>query len=73
MRTIWAFDNIENIDTLYCVEDCSKKLCTSLREHATKIIIFEEKILPLTKKRAKIAQRCNGMLHLWKKIPKKVC
>ena len=33
MRTIWAFDNIEDIDTLYCVEDCSKKLCTLLRVH----------------------------------------
>ena len=28
-------------------------------------------MLQLTKKRAKITPRCNRMLHLWKKIPKK--
>ena len=57
MSTIWAFDHIENKHTLYCGEDCMKKFCTSLREHATNVINFEkEKMLPLTKKRAKLHQ-----------------
>ena len=43
MSTIWAFDNIENKHTLYCREDCMKKSCTSLRQHAKKIINFEMK------------------------------
>ena len=51
MSTIWAFDNIENKHTLHRGEDCMKKFCTSLREHATNVINFEKKkILPLTKK-----------------------
>ena len=51
MSTIWAFDNIENKHTLYCAEDCMKKFCTSLREHAANAINFEKKkMLPLTKK-----------------------
>ena len=29
-------------------------------------------MLPLTKKELKITPTCNGMLHLWKEIPKKV-
>ena len=33
MSTIWAFDNIENKHTLYCGEDCMKKLCSYLRGH----------------------------------------
>ena len=74
MSTVWTFDNIENKHTLYCREDCMKMFCTSLRKHATNVINFEKKkMLPLTKKRANITPRENKMLHLWKKIPKKVC
>ena len=40
MSTIWAFDNIENKHTLYCGENCMKKFCTSLKEHATNVINF---------------------------------
>ena len=43
MSTIWAFDNIENKYSLYLGEDCMKKFCTSLREHATNVINFEKK------------------------------
>ena len=43
MSTIWAFDNIENKHSLYRGEDCMKKFCTSLREHATNVINFEKK------------------------------
>ena len=48
-----------------------KKLCTSLREHATNLVNFEKnKIITLTKK-AQITPICSRMLHLWKKIIKK--
>ena len=43
MSTIWAFDTIENKHTLYRGEDCMKKFCTSLTEHAKNIIDFEKK------------------------------
>ena len=49
MSTILAFDNTGNKHTLYRGEDCMKKFCTSLREHATNV--FEKrKMSPLTKK-----------------------
>ena len=43
MSTIWAFNNIENKHTVYRGEDCMKKCCNSLREHATSAINFEKK------------------------------
>ena len=43
MSTIWAFENIENKHTLYHGKDCMKKVCTSLREHATNVINFERR------------------------------
>ena len=74
MSIIWAFDNIENKHTLYHRKDCLKKFCTSLREHATNAINFEKKAnVTINKNRAKTTLRCDRMLHLWKKIPKKVC
>ena len=36
--TIWAFNNTL-YHTLYRGEDCMKKFCSSLREHATNIIL----------------------------------
>ena len=45
-----SFNNIENKHTLYGGEDCMKKFFTSLREHGTSVINFEEKkLLLLTK------------------------
>ena len=35
MKTILAFDEIENKHILYRGQDCMKKFCTSLRDHAT--------------------------------------
>ena len=52
MPTVWPFDQIENKHVL----DCMKKFCTSLREHATNVINFENKMLPLTKKELKLHQ-----------------
>ena len=43
MSTIWAFDNIKNNHTLYGVESCIKKFCSSHRKHAVNIIHFEKK------------------------------
>ena len=40
MSTIWAFDNIENKVILYREEDCVKKVCTSLSEHASNVIVI---------------------------------
>ena len=38
MPTIWAFDNIENMHTLYYGENCMKKFCTSLTEHSHSVM-----------------------------------
>ena len=69
-----GFWYIENKHTLYRLESCMKKFCTSFREHATNIINFKKKkMFWLTKKRTKTAPGCDSMLYLWKKILKKVC
>ena len=57
-----GFDNRESKHTLYRWEDFMKKFCSSLIKHATNAINFEkEKMLLLTKKRAKFTPRCNRM------------
>ena len=57
MSSIWNFDNIENKHTLYHEEDFMKNCCTSLREHAKKIIDFgNKKMLPLIKEELKSHQ-----------------
>ena len=72
MSTIWAFDHIENNHTLCPGKDCLRKFCESLREHAKNIIDFEKKEnVIVNKRRTKIIQRCESMLYLWKKNPKK--
>ena len=71
MSTIWSFDNIEKKHTLYCGEDCMKKCCTSLREHARNVIDFEIKMFPLTKQQLKSYQDTKAC-HIWKKNLKKV-
>ena len=68
MSTIWGFDHIENKHTLYCVEDCMKKFCTSLRQHAKNVIDFEKKkMLPLTKEELKPYQGARECYICWKK------
>ena len=58
MSTIRAFDDIgKKKYTLYRGEDCMKKSCTSLREHATNVVNFEKKkMTPLTKEEQKSHQ-----------------
>ena len=49
MSTIWTFDGIEKKYTVYRIEDCMKKFCESLRNHAIKINNLEnKKIIPLS-------------------------
>ena len=57
MSAIWAFDHIENKHTIHHGEDCMKKFCSFLREHATNILNFEKrKLLSLTKEELKLHQ-----------------
>ena len=72
MSTIWAFDEIENMYTLYRGSNCMKKFCTSLREHAKNIIDFEKKkVLPLTKEELKSHQDAKVCFVAEKRILKK--
>ena len=49
-----SFDITKNKLDYYRGEDCMKKFCLDLREHATKIINYEKKeMIPLTKKEEK--------------------
>ena len=49
-----SFNKAENKNDYYRGEDCMKKFCLDLREHATKIINYEKKkMIPLTKKEEK--------------------
>ena len=51
LLTHCSFDETTNKLDYYRGEDCMKKLCKDLREHATKIINYEKKdMIPLTKK-----------------------
>ena len=46
-----SFDKAKNKFDYYNSENCMKKFCKDLREHATKIINYEKKdMIPLTKK-----------------------
>ena len=50
-----SFDKTKNKLDYYRGEDCMKKFCKDLREHATKIINYEKNdMIPLTKKEEKI-------------------
>ena len=42
MSTMWTFGGIENKHDVYRDEDCMRKFCESLREHATKITNFKK-------------------------------
>ena len=43
LSTTWMFHGLENKHDVYKGEDCMKKFCASLREHAMKKIGFENK------------------------------
>ena len=72
MSTILAFDDIENKHTLYRGEDCMKKFCTSLTEHATNVTNFQKKIiLPLTREELKSYQDIKACYIYGKRIFRK--
>ena len=73
MSTIWGFDHIEDKHTLYCRKDCTKKFCTSLREHTKNVIDFEKKkMLPLTNEELKSHQDAKECYICGKRILKKL-
>ena len=73
MSTIRAFDNIENKHILYCGEDCMRKVCGFLRQHAKNVIVFEKtKILLLTKVELKSYQDAKVCYICGKIIIKKL-
>ena len=52
--TYCYFDTTKNKLDYYRVKNCMKKFCLDLREHATKIINYEKKVMiSLTKKKRK--------------------
>ena len=67
MRPISSFKRIENKYNLYRrKEDCVKKFCKSLRNHAMEIINFKKKKHGVINKRATgIKSNCKNMLHLF--------
>ena len=69
---IWAFDHIENKDTLYRGKDCMKKFCESWREHVKNKIDFEEKMLTLTNEELKPHQDTKVCYIFEKGILKKL-
>ena len=73
MSTVWAFDHIENKETLSWRKHCMKNFCESLREQAKNIIHFErkEKMLPLTKEELKSHQDAKVCYICVKRILKK--
>ena len=72
MSTIWAFDSTKNKHSLCRGEDCNKKFCISLREHAADVINFEKKkVLPLIRKELKSHQDATLCCVCRKKLTQK--
>ena len=62
-----SFDITKNKLDYYGGEDCMKKFCLHLKEHATKIINYEKKeMIPLTKKEEKNHNKQN-ICHICRK------
>ena len=73
MSTIWTVYNIKKKDTLFRGKDSTKRFCESFSEHAKNIIGFEKKKnVTVNKRRIQMASRCKNMLHLGKRILKKL-
>ena len=59
-----SFNKTENKIDYYRGEDCMKKFCKDLREHATKTINYEKKeMIPLTKKKGKKITSKNFVIY----------
>ena len=62
------FDETKNKRYCYKGKDCMESFCKDLREHAMKIINFEEnKMIPLTVKENKFYEK-KSLLHMQKRI-----
>ena len=60
-----SFDKLKNKLSYYSGEDCMKRFCKDLREHATKIINCEKKdMLPLTKEEEENYNNQEVLLHM---------
>ena len=56
--TNYSFDESKNKLVFYKGEDCMERFCKDLREHAMKIVSFEEKeMIPLTDKENKFYEK----------------
>ena len=73
MPTISAFDNIGNKHILYPAEDCEIILYFFQRTCYKCNWFWKEKNATVNKKELKFASGYDSMLHLRKKILKKVC
>ena len=67
MSAMWAVDNIENKHSLYCGEDCMKKLCISLKGHAADALNFEKKKMLLLTENELNSHQDATQSYIWKK------
>ena len=70
VSTIWVFAGIGNKYNVYRGADCMKTFSKSLREHAMKIISFENDAM--NKREGGIAFKRKNLLHLQKEVYRKV-
>ena len=67
MFTNCSFDETKNKLDCYRGEDCMERFCKDLREHAMKIINYEEKdMIPLTDQENKFYEK-QKICYIWKK------
>ena len=67
---MWIFDGIVNKHGVYGVEDCMKKFCESLREHAMSVINFEKKKMILLKNEQQESYEKTKVCYICKKSSK---
>ena len=63
-----SFDRTKNNLDYYRGKNCIKNFCLDLREHATKIINYEKKMIPLTKKEEKKYNKQEVCLYVKKDL-----
>ena len=66
LLTHCSFDTTKNRSDYYRGKNCIKKFSLDLKEHATKIIDYEKKIIPLTNEEKKM-HREQKVCHIYKK------
>ena len=72
ISTIWVFNGIEDKHAVYRGEDCMKKFCEYLKEHAMKKNNFEtKKMIPLTNKKQE-SYASQEICHICKKCWREV-